>query len=90
MDKRYVTFEEVSGNNFRLLTPFGARDFDGGVLITDSDDQACAWLEEWASQKANIKVTVKGEVVKSGVEEDPIPDVPDPETAPRTRRRRKG
>ena len=72
MSKRYVTLEAIGGAGFRLITPFGNRDFENGILATDSDDPACEWLEDWANAKADIKVTVNGEVAKAGVKTCPV------------------
>jgi len=64
---RVVTFQQEVGSGFRLVTPFGNRDFEGGVLSTDSNDPACDWLLEWAGDRKDIKVTDSGVVTKTAV-----------------------
>ncbi len=64
---RVATFQKFDESGFRLITPFGNRDFDGGILSTDENDPAYDWLLEWGKSRADIKVTERGIVVKSAV-----------------------
>ena len=69
---RVVTFEALNGAGFRLVTPFGNRDFDYGILSTDDNDPALEWLLDWAAAKKGIKVTDTGVVTKVAVMTCPI------------------
>jgi hypothetical protein len=69
---RVVTFEALDGSGFRLITPFGNRDFDNGILSTDDNDPALLFLLEWAGKKKGIKVTDTGKVTQVAVMTCPV------------------
>lgn len=69
---RVATFEALDGAGFRLITPFGNRDFDNGILSTDENDPAFYHLLEWAGKKKGIKVTDTGEVTQVAVMTCPV------------------
>ncbi|RLB44765.1 MAG: hypothetical protein DRH30_00485 [Deltaproteobacteria bacterium] len=69
---RVVTFEAIDGTGFRLITPFGNRDFDNGILSTDDNDPGLVWLMGWAANQKGIKVTDTGVVTQVAVKTCPI------------------
>ena len=71
---RVLTLEALNGRPMRLVTPFGNRDFQNGILSTDSNDQAFDWLVGWAGNQKGIKVTESGVVVKTAVMTCPVCD----------------
>lgn len=66
--RRLATFRHVAGLSFRLLTPSGQyRDFDGGILSTDSDDPLFDWLlDTWAPNRPEIQVFYREEDKEEG------------------------